>query len=146
MKMPDRIDDAMLAPCGMNCAVCYKHVGMCKRAKPCGGCLKSDGSKPDRCQKCKIKNCAKEKGYVHCFKCADFPCKLIRNMELSYNRRYGVSIIENSRMSQENGISEFLAYDRRKWTCATCGGAISLHDGICSDCGSQRPSPWGVKV
>lgn len=25
MKMPDKIDEIMFAPCGMNCMVCYKH-------------------------------------------------------------------------------------------------------------------------
>lgn len=138
MKMPNRIDDVMFAPCGMNCAVCYKHVGMRKHAKLCGGCLKSDFNKPGRCQKCNIKSCANEKGHVYCFECADFPCKMTRNMEKSYTQRYGVSIIENCRMSQENGIFEFLAYDREKWTCAICGGAISVHDGTCSDCGSPK--------
>lgn len=147
MKMPNRIDDAMFAPCGMNCAVCYRHVGMCKHAKPCLGCLKSDLNKPEHCRKCNIKSCVQEKGYLCCFECSDFPCKLIRNMEKSYNRRYDVSIIENSRISQEIGVSEFLEYDRKKWTCTTCGGAISLHDGVCSDCGSaKRPGSYGNKA
>jgi hypothetical protein len=25
MKMPEKIDISMFAPCGMNCKVCYKH-------------------------------------------------------------------------------------------------------------------------
>lgn len=39
MKMPDKIESAMFAPCGMNCLVCYKH---CCHKKPCAGCLKGD--------------------------------------------------------------------------------------------------------
>lgn len=36
MKMPkDGIEPALFAPCGMNCAVCYRH---CDHKKPCGGC------------------------------------------------------------------------------------------------------------
>lgn len=35
MKIPDVIEEMMLAPCGMKCAACYKHVGIKKRAKPC---------------------------------------------------------------------------------------------------------------
>lgn len=45
MKMPDKIDDNMLAPCGMNCAVCYKHVGMGRRDQICAGCLNAGGDK-----------------------------------------------------------------------------------------------------
>ncbi len=135
MKMPERIEDIMLAPCGMNCAVCYKHVGVRKYAKPCEGCLKGDLGKPEHCRTCNIKNCAQQKGYVHCFECADFPCKLIKNLERSYIKRYGVSLIENSRSAKEDGISAFMEADRRKWTCSQCGGAFSLHDKVCSECG-----------
>lgn len=39
MKMPEKIESAMFAPCGMDCMVCYKH---CYHKKPCAGCLKSD--------------------------------------------------------------------------------------------------------
>lgn len=43
MKMPEKIEPVMFAPCGMNCLVCYKH---CYHKKPCTGCLKSDQGKP----------------------------------------------------------------------------------------------------
>jgi hypothetical protein len=138
MKMPEMIENIMLAPCGMNCAVCYKHVEMRKYAKPCGGCLKADTDKPEHCRKCAIKNCAQGKGFVHCFECEDFPCKLIKNLEKSYVKRYGVSLIENCQIAKEKGIPEFLEHDRRKWTCTGCGGAFSLHDGICSDCNGNK--------
>lgn len=61
MKMPEIIDDIMLVPCGMNCAVCYKHVGMRKHDKPCEGCLKGDLGKQEHCRKCNIKSYAQEK-------------------------------------------------------------------------------------
>jgi hypothetical protein len=136
--MPEKIDDKMLAPCGMNCAVCYKHVGIRKNAKPCVGCLNSDMDKPEHCRKCNIKNCARSKGFSRCLECGDFPCKLIKNLEKSYLKRYQTSLIENSVIAKEKGISAFLEQDRRKWTCADCGGAFSLHDGVCSDCGRDR--------
>lgn len=137
--MPGKIEDIMLAPCGMNCAVCYKHVGIRKHSKPCEGCLKSDTGKPEHCRTCNIKSCAQGKGFVHCFECVDFPCKLIKNLEKSYIKRYSASLIENSQTAKEKGISVFLENDRHKWTCAVCGGAFSLHDGVCSECnGSKR--------
>lgn len=135
MKMPDVIKDIMLATCGMNCAVCYKHVGIRKSGKPCEGCLKGDAGKPEHCRKCKIKTCVQEQGYTRCLECEGFPCKLIKNLEKSYNKRYHASLVENSRTAQDIGISAFLEEDRRKWTCAGCGGAFSLHDGVCSECG-----------
>ena len=94
MKMStEKIDTIMFAPCGMNCKVCYKH---CYHKKPCAGCLKSDQGKPEHCRKCKIKECIKDKRLTYCFECSDYPCKLIKNLEKSYNQRYQASLMENS--------------------------------------------------
>ncbi len=138
MIMPDKLEDIMLDPCGMNCAVCYKHVGTNKRAGSCVGCLKGDAGKPEHCRKCAIKHCAREKGHLRCFECADFPCKLINNIEKSYNKRYGTSLIENGIKAKAQGVAAFWEGDRIKWTCPQCGGAFSLHDGVCSECGSGK--------
>lgn len=135
MKMPEQLETVMLAPCGMNCAVCYKHVGAKKNAKPCEGCLKGDSGKPEHCRICKIKLCAQEQGLAHCYACTDFPCKLIKSIEKSYVKRYGTSLIENSVTAKTEGVEKFLDKDRKKWTCRDCGGAFSLHDGVCSECG-----------
>lgn len=138
MKMPDRIENIMFAPCGMNCAVCYKHVGIRKNGKPCEGCLKGDLGKPEHCRKCNIKSCVQDKGHTHCFKCADFPCKLIKNLERSYIKRYNTSLVEGSKIVNEKGLSAFLEQERQKWICPKCGGAFSLHDGACSECGNTE--------
>ena len=36
MKMPDKIDSKLLAPCGINCIICEKYQN------PCAGCLISN--------------------------------------------------------------------------------------------------------
>lgn len=135
MQMPGEIGETMLAPCGMDCAVCYKHVGIRKYAKPRAGCLQGDIGKPEHCRTCKIISCAHEKGHTRCLECMDFPCKLIKNMEKSYRQRYGVSLVENSLTAREKGVAAFLEQDRARWTCTACGGAFSLHDDVCSECG-----------
>ncbi|WP_282145045.1 DUF3795 domain-containing protein [Thomasclavelia cocleata] len=105
MKMPkEKIDISMFAPCGMNCKVCYKH---CYHKKSCAGCLNSDKGKPEHCLKCKIKDCIKEKSLSYCFECAEYPCKLLKNLEKSYNKRYQASLIENSRFVQGHGLEHF---------------------------------------
>ena len=138
MKMPDIIEDIMLAPCGINCAVCYRHVGMRKRDAPCEACLKGDSGKTERCLNCNIKSCVQNKGHVRCYECADFPCKLIKNLEKTYSKRYNTSLIENSGTAEEIGVAAFLEQDRQRWTCLKCGGAFSLHDGVCSECGCDE--------
>ncbi|MDO4275398.1 MAG: DUF3795 domain-containing protein [Eubacteriales bacterium] len=131
MKMPEKIEDAMFAHCGMNCMVCYKH---CYHKKPCAGCLNSDLGKPEHCRKCKIKDCAKTGGFSYCFECSSYPCRQIKALEKSYNIRYHASLIENSSTVRELGLLEFLEKQREKYTCPNCGGIISIHDGECSEC------------
>lgn len=127
----DDIDNIMFAPCGMNCKVCYKH---CYSKKPCAGCLKSDMGKPEHCRKCKIKDCVKSKGLKYCFECSDYPCKLMKSLEKSYNKRYQSSLLENSKIVQNQGLESFMAVQKSKYTCAKCGGIISIHDRECSEC------------
>lgn len=130
MIMPEKIESVMFSPCGINCMVCYRHV---KAQKPCMGCLLDDQNKSQHCRKCNIKNCAEETGITYCFNCTRFPCKLIKNLEKSYIKRYKVSLIENSTSVKNRGIDQFLNDEKERWTCS-CGGAISLHEAKCSEC------------
>ncbi len=136
MKMPDIIENNMLAPCGMNCTVCYVYVGMRKYGNRCNGCLNSDEGKPKHCRACRIRTCVKSKGHVRCLECNDFPCKLIKELERSYNKRYNESLVANSQSAREHSIEEFLEDDRKKRTCQ-CGGIVSIHDAECSECGKD---------
>ncbi|MCX4373813.1 MAG: DUF3795 domain-containing protein, partial [Dysosmobacter sp.] len=71
------------------------------------GCLNSDKGKPEHCRKCKIKDCIKEKSLSYCFDCDEYPCKLIKRLERSYNKRYQASLIKNSRFVQAHGLEPF---------------------------------------
>ncbi|MCB6365681.1 DUF3795 domain-containing protein [Intestinibacillus massiliensis] len=132
MRMPEGdIDTMMFAPCGMNCKVCYQH---CYHKKTCAGCLSSDKGTPKHCRKCRIKDCIREKSLSYCFECPGFPCKLIQNLEKSYNKRYQASLMENSRFVQAYGLERFMEQQKAKYTCLRCGGIISIHDMECSEC------------
>ena len=123
MKMPPVINAAFFAPCGMNCMVCYKH---CDVKKPCAGCLTGDVGKPEHCRKCKIKDCVQGKGLTYCYECDAFPCKLIKNLEKSYNQQYGASLMENSIFVNEHGLATFMEQQLEAYACPNCGGVISL--------------------
>lgn len=130
MKMPNKMDNSMVAICGMNCTVCYQHLV----TKKCNGCKHNDETLPEHCRKCKIKDCAKNKNLKYCFECDEYPCKWIKNLDKSYKKRYNTSLIENGLFIKENGIEEFLKKEKEKWTCSNCKGIISLHDKSCSEC------------
>lgn len=132
--MPNKIDKNMFAPCGMNCMVCYVHL---KKKKPCSGCLSNGIEKPERCKLCKIKKCTQDKGFTYCYECDEFPCKIIKNLDKSYQQRYQVSLITNSTYVKEKGTESFFREEMKRWTCKKCAGVISLHDKECSVCGKK---------
>ena len=134
MKMSTEIPAAMLAPCGMNCYVCYVYL---KEKKPCLGCRGREESKPEHCRKCKIKDCALSRGVDFCFDCPTFPCSTIKRMDKGYKQRYQVSLMENAIRIKAVGAKQHLLEEKEKWTCLHCGGIISLHDRVCSDCGRE---------
>ena len=132
MKMEAEIPERMIAPCGMNCMVCYVHL---KKKKPCPGCRQQDDATPEHCRKCKIKDCAFEKGVDLCIECISFPCSVIKRLDKSYQKRYRVSLVENAARIKAVGAKQFLYEEKEKWTCPVCNGVISLHDRVCSECG-----------
>ena len=133
MKMAEQERDPLLiAPCGMDCMVCYRH---CACKKPCEGCRSSGQNKPGHCRKCEIKNCAAEKGLVYCAECPGYPCRKLENLEKLYTRRYGISLMEQGRFVRACGEAAFLDRERTRYACPACGGVVSLHDAQCSECG-----------
>ncbi len=135
MKTTKEMPVTMLAPCGINCEVCYVHL---KKKKPCLGCRGQDDSKPEHCRKCKIKTCAIGQGIDFCFNCSTFPCTIIKRLDKSYRQRYQVSLIDNAMRLKTVGAKRYLSEEREKWTCTDCGGTVSLHDQICSECGNKN--------
>ena len=126
------ISIAMLAPCGMNCAVCYAHL---RTRRTCPGCRGPEESQPAYCRRCQISACAIQRGIDFCFECQSFPCNLIKRMDKRYRERYEVSLIENAVRIKTVGAKQFLLDEKEKWTCLHCGGVISLHARACSECG-----------
>lgn len=133
--MPDKIEEIMFAPCGMNCIVCYKH---CYTKKPCEGCFNSEKGKPEHCRRCKIKECTNIKSVKYCFECSEFPCKQIKNLEKSYNTRYNTSLISNNLAVKQEGLESFMKRQQLEYKCDHCCGVISLHDDECSECKKGR--------
>jgi hypothetical protein len=134
MKMPGEILVTMLAPCGINCGVCYMYL---KKKKPCLGCRGQDVAKPEHCRKCKTKDCSIGQGIGFCFNCSSYPCATIKRLDKSYRQRYQVSLIDNAVRLKKVGAEQYLKEEREKWTCIDCEGVISLHDRVCSECGKK---------
>ena len=142
MKTAKKLTSDLIAPCGMNCALCASNLALKND-------LKSKGIKIPYCIGCRPRNkkCAfiKKKcskllnGEVaYCFECTGFPCDLLKTLDARYKERYKMSMIENLSFIKEHGMQNFLEEQAKRWKCPNCGELISCHNGICYSCGLEK--------
>lgn len=99
----------LIAPCGMNCAVCS---GYLREKNKCPGC--QNNPTISYCQRCKIKLCEKRAGSF-CFDCKEFPCAKLKQLDKRYREKYEMSEIENLQFIKEKGMTEFLKQEEKRW-------------------------------
>ena len=87
-----------IAPCGMNCALCYAFQD---RKKPCSGCRSKMAEVRKNCRNCLILSCDKKEYY--CFECSIFPCRRLKSLDARYRIKYGMSMLENLIFIKEKG-------------------------------------------
>jgi len=120
----------LIAPCGMNCAICMTFL---REKNRCGGCYA-----PDRlCSiNCTISSCDQVRGrYNH--SCGAFPCRRLKQLDKRYRTKYHMSMIENLDAIKRDGIRSFVRSERERWSCKACGGTIDIHHYRCSECGRE---------
>ena len=128
----------LIAPCGMNCALCMAHQ---RKDHHCVGCNGSDADKSQSCVQCIVKNCEELKatGRKFCFSsCEYFPCKRLQQLDKRYRTKYGMSMIANLHFIEEYGINAFLKKERKRWKCSHCGNLVSVHRPVCLFCGAKK--------
>jgi hypothetical protein len=136
------MEEKLIAPCGMNCAVCAAYLAMKNDLKKkglgktyCAGCLPRGKNCAFMKKKCSLLG----KGLVRfCYDCVDFPCRRLKTLDKRYHTLYHMSMIENLEFIKENGIERFLEKEATKWHCPTCGGVICCHNGLCYNCGLDK--------
>ncbi len=136
------MQEILIAPCGMNCALCIAyqakqndlkkqgfHRMYCDGCIPRGqGCLHMAGS----CEK--LAN-----GQVrYCFECNAFPCKRLKALDKRYRTKYNMSMIENLIAIRDIGMDDFLRSQKEKWACPSCGGSVCCHTGLCVRCDLEK--------
>ncbi len=138
MKRSNPISKTLIAPCGMNCAICSRylsHVHNLKRSK-CIGCRPRN----ERCTylfgKCRGINHAARGDAAFCFECGYYPCEQIVRVDARYRKNYTMSLKENLEYIQSRGIGKFVEEQYKKYRCSTCGGLKSIHNGKCFTCDS----------
>lgn len=130
------MNNLSIAPCGVICDLC---IGFQRSKNQCAGCNQK-GEKRHRCTVCSIKFCDEKKGPPEsfCFECEKFPCRRLKNLDKRYTTKYGESPIENLNKIDSIGKDAFLAHEKAKWTCASCGQLLCVHRGVCIICGANN--------
>lgn len=131
--MPSEMKQELVAPCGMNCRLC---VAFTRQRKPCPGCNGEDAYKPNHCVKCSLKNCPEmEKNPERLCGSCDKICRRLKDLDRRYQTKYHMSMLENLAFIEKHGMDAFLAWEKERWTCPTCGGIVSVHRDDCPECG-----------
>lgn len=88
------------------------------------------------CDICDIKQCAENKGLIHCGLCKMFPCEML--LEFQNDERYihHLDIIANLKELKEKGPIHWLKEQEQKWKCE-CGKPFSWYEVKCTKCGSK---------
>jgi len=137
-----QIHQALIAPCGMNCALCVSYQAgqqdLNKQGfhkKYCLGCR----PRGKHCLHMKDACDLVGKGQVQfCFECKDFPCQRLNSLDARYKARYHMSMIDNLRQIQSAGLEKFLAAQAEIWRCPTCDNLICCHNGLCLHCDLEK--------
>ena len=127
----------IIAPCGMNCALCMAYT---RKKNVCPGCYGDRSLMSKSCAQCKIRACAETTLGVQrfCFECAEYPCARIKHIDKRYRTKYGMSMIENLENIRLLGLEAFIAREQERWKCPGCGGLICVHRKSCIYCGRPR--------
>ncbi|QRN83839.1 DUF3795 domain-containing protein [Chloroflexota bacterium] len=146
----------LIAPCGMNCALCVAYqfqqhdinqFGF--HRKYCPGCLPRGKNCLHMGDNCEL---LRDGRVRFCFECPDFPCKRLKTLDKRYRTKYHLSMIENLTHIRENGLSAFLMNEAMKWTCEKCNASlICCHNGLCLTCDLEvlihkKQFRWGEEL
>ena len=131
-------NNIIIAPCGMNCSLC---LGFQREKNKCPGCRADWQKNKKYIRKCIIRNCAKliKNKWKFCSsQCENYPCRRLKQLDERYQRRYGMSEIENLENIQKYGIQKFKKAEIKKWTCKKCGLLFCVHRPLCQFCGNKK--------
>jgi len=132
----------LVAPCGMNCAICSGYLALKHEVKTkgirmpyCKGCRPRGKICAFLKKKCELLLNNKVR---FCYECKNFPCDKLLHLDKRYRTYFRMSMVENLKTIKEEGIQEFLKMEEEKWKCPECGGVICCHNGICFNCSLDR--------
>ena len=136
------MEEILIAPCGMNCAVCSGYLAGKHELKKQGVIMPACAGCRPRGKLCAFlkKRCPRllEGAVTYCYECPEFPCRHLEHIDRRYRANYRMSLIGNLETIRERGMTVLLAEAEEQWRCPRCGGVICCHNGICFACGLEE--------
>ena len=136
------MNEELIAPCGMNCAICSQHLAYQHDVKSkgirmpyCIGCRPRDKQCAFLKKRCDLLLADKLR---FCCECGNFPCERLEHLDRRYRTHFRMSMIENLEYIRDNGINKFLERAQEEWRYPECAGLICCHNGLCFSCGIDR--------
>jgi hypothetical protein len=128
--------EELIAPCGMNCALCSRYLAGINKLKcsSCTGCRSRGRECTYLFKKCTGINHGKTYDFTFCYECDQYPCKETKRMDKRYRKFYNMSVMDNLEYIRQAGINEFIHDQLKKHTCPRCGGMISINNRKCFKC------------
>ncbi len=135
--------------CGIYCGACsvamYGKTGLTDEFSACLGSVPKDGMvcggcKSDTvysgCRICGLRSCAREKNIAHCIDCSDYPCKIYRKWQKAAkflpHLREAAGCLE---AIKRDGVEPWLDWQKKEWSCPSCGTPFSWYASMCHECG-----------
>ena len=130
--------EELVAPCGMNCAICSWYLAYGHDVKSqgirmpyCIGCRPRDKKCAFLKKKCELLMSSRVR---YCYECSSFPCEVLKRLDKPLRPYFGITMIENLEYIREHGVEAFLETEAAKWRCPECGAVICCHNGLCYKC------------
>ena len=128
----------LIAPCGMNCAICVTYFGYTlngkRRKVPCVGCRSRNRDCAFLKKHCDLLATRKVE---YCYECDEYPCERLERLDRGYKKRYHISMIDNLNFIQQHGMKSFLKQQTTTYQCPECGETTCVHTGRCYACSSN---------
>ena len=136
-RLPREFAPQLIAPCGMNCALCMRYL---REKNRCRGCRTGGDGKAISVLSCAIRTCETLSSSVsgYCVECPRLPCPRLRRLDARYRAKHRMSMLENLRRIGDAGVEAFVEEERGRWACPECGGIQCVHTQACIYC----DSPW----
>lgn len=131
------INNALIAPCGMDCGIC---LGYLREKNRCYGCRQFSEHKPGYCRKCIIINCEllSKTDSKFCYDCEKYPCRRLKQLDKRYRTNYNMSMLENLELIKNIGLDGFVEKENKRWVCPSCGAVLCVHRDFCLKCKKTR--------